>query len=460
MAYGNSARAGIAFVSLMLAFAAACSSSRDTSGPATSLPSQSGAAITTAAPSDSATATSDAAAAEPPEPPSEAAQLLIDRWHAAVSASAGVWPRYDLAAMPVVLVSVDSGGSVSAVVAFNHPNPDPLGDPVRRHDVGGHEAAVIVEPADPDALAAMAPFDFYADFGGTATFVLVGQQGDPSTEPDSPAFSALLAHETFHRFQFDNWSEDATIHSFDGYDFSRASLELVLLEDRILIRAHEATSAAETKRLARQFTAVRAARRQASPSVGFDEQQERIEGSARFLEHLIGDALDGTYTAANHAGELMYYDDLDADAAAQLGGITSFIGFGRFYSSGATLLAVAHRLGVPIDDIASWLSDRTTPAQMLERLVEPVGEIGDAVDAAWAEHDPTGRLRTVAMVLAERALQEDSSDLGTEAPMGSFEVSDEQIDCLSDHGIDMTAGNITIPNDVAQACFGESDGSQ
>ena len=390
------------------------------------------------------------------QPPSQAAQLLIDRWHAAVAASTDVWPRYDLAAIPVVLVSVDSDDAVSAVVAFNHPNPDPLGSPIQRHDVDGHEAAVIVKPADPDALAAMAPFDFYADVGGTATFVLVGQQGDPSTEPDSPAFSAQLAHETFHRFQFDNWSEDATFHSFDGYDLSRESLELALLENRILISAHAAASAADAERLARQFTAVRAARHEASPSIGLDEQQERSEGSARYLEHLIGDILGSTYTAANHAGELMFYDDLDAEAAAQLGGITSFFGFGRFYSSGATLLAVTHRLGAPIDDIASQLAGGATPAQLLERRVQPIGETSDVVEAAWAEHDLDGRLRATAAVLAERAMHEDSTDPGAETPMGSFEVNDEQIDCLIEHGIDVTSENFSIPDDVAQACFSNS----
>ncbi len=457
VAYGNAARAGAVLASLTLALVAACSSPEENTGPVTSPPSQSDAA-TAAAPTDSAVAANDTAASEAPESPSASAQLLIDRWHAAVSASTGAWPGYELAAIPAVLVSVDREGAISAVVAFNHPNPDPLGSPILRQDVGGHEAAVVVEPTDPDALFAMAPFDFYADIGGTSTFVLIGQQGDPATEPDSPAFSALLAHETFHRFQFDNWSEDATVHSLEGYDLSQASLELVLLEGRILISAHEAASAAEAERLARQFTAVRAARHEASPSVGLDEQQERIEGSARYLEHLIGDTLGSTYASANHAGELMFYDDLDADAAAQLDGITSFFGFGRFYSSGATLLALAQRLGTPIDDIATRLSDRTTPAQMLEQLVEPVGEIGDALDAAWAEHDPARRLRETAAVLAERALQEDSSDFATETPMGSFEVSDEQIDCLADHGIDITADNFTIPDDIAQVCFNDDRG--
>ncbi|WP_419864981.1 hypothetical protein [Candidatus Poriferisodalis sp.] len=457
MAYGNAARAGAALASLTLALVAACSSPEESSGPVTSPPSQSDAAAA-AAPTDSAVAVNDTAAAEAPESPSASAQLLIDRWHAAVSASTGVWPGYELAAIPAVLVSIDRAGAVSAVVAFNHPNPVPLGSPILRLDVGGHEVAVIAEPTDPDALFAMAPFDFYADIGGTATFVLIGQQGDLGTEPDSPAFSALLAHETFHRFQFDNWSEDAAVHSLEGYDLSPAGIELVLLEDRILISAYEAASAAEAERLARQFTAVRAARHAASPSVGLDEQQERIEGSARYLEHLIGDALDGTYTSTNHAGELMFYDDMDADAAAQLDGITSFFGFGRFYSSGATLLSLAHRLGAPIDDIASRLSDSTTPAQMLEQLVEPVGEIGDEVDAAWAEHDSEGRLRAVAAILAERALQEDSSGFGTETPMGSFDVSDEQIDCLTEHGIDITADNFTIPDDIAQACFNDDRG--
>ena len=463
-------RLGLALVALALT--AACGSADDSAAAATSA-----AAVTVAASSTSivqqasstepaaaspalTTATVEEAESQPLASPSKAAQSLIQSWRAATSASKGTWPGYDLAAIPTVLVSIDPEGAVTAVVAFNHPNPDPLGGPIHSLSIGGHEAAIIARPADPDALAAKAPFDFYADIGGIDTFVLIGQQGDPATEPGAPAFAALLAHETFHRFQFDNWSEAADVHNLDGYDFSQASLGFALLENRILITAYETVSEAETERLARQFAAVRALRHADGYSAGLDEQQERAEGSARYLEHLIGDSLGNSYASGNHPGEIMFYDGLDAEAAAQTAGIKSFFGFGRFYSSGATLLALLDRLGVSIGDIATGLRDGITPAQMLEQHVSPSGDTRSIVETAWAEHDPDGRLREIAAVLADRAQLEDDAELGAETPIGSFEVSDDQIACLMEHGLDVAADNFTIPGDVAQACFSDADDSR
>lgn len=405
-----------------------------------------------------ASSTSIATVADSIESVSGDARSLIDSWRSAVSESVGIWPGYDLAAIPVVLVSVDGEGNVAAVVAFNHPDSQELGSRVRGLDVDGHRVEVIDEVADPDRLASMAPFDFFADIGGTDTFVLVGRAGEPGMEPGTPEFVALLAHEAFHRYQFDEWVPGDLLQDVDGYDFSAENLELVLLENRILIAAYEAGTLAETERLARQFAAVRSARHDRDGRVALDENQERTEGSARYIEHRIGDAIGNIYNSTNHTSELVHHDASLEDPAALGGGIKLFFGFGRFYSSGATLLALLDRLELSGIDVAERLREGDSPAQILAQQVGSPGDVDDVVAAARAEHDPDNQFGPAAAILAELAAGEETAgfgggDLPGETISGSFEVSEDQIACLEDHGLDLSADNITIPDDIASACL-------
>lgn len=389
------------------------------------------------------------------------ARSLLDSWRSVVSNSDRVWPGYDLAAIPTVLVSLEVGGEVAAVVAFNHPNPEALGSEIRHIDVDGRRMAVVGQVADPNRLASMAPFDFFADIGGTDTFVLVGQMGEPGREPGTPEFIAMVVHEAFHRHQFDEWVPDAAFQDVAGYDFSHENLELALLENRILIAAYHADTPAETERLVRQFVAVRAARHQRDARVVLDEQQERMEGSARWIEHRIGDAIGNLYTSANHTSEVGLLDRNLDDPMSALGSVKSFFGFGRFYSSGATQLELLHRLDLPVIDVSERLRDGDSPAQLLAERVEPPNDVEALVIAARMEHDPDGRLGRAAATLAELAAAEDAPEFGggdepPDTSTESFELSDDQIACLQDHGLDLSGDAITIPDEVLSACLGET----
>lgn len=164
----------------------------------------------------------------PPEPTSVDAagpgalsadeRSLVDAWRSAASASAGVWPGFDMASIPTVLATIDGEGAVEAAVAFNHPNPAALGTRIRSLDVDGHQIAVVGEVADPDRLASLVPFDFFADVGGVSTYAVVSGEGELDLEPGTPSFVALVVHEGFHRYQFDAWAQSATDQYFDGYD--------------------------------------------------------------------------------------------------------------------------------------------------------------------------------------------------------------------------------------------------
>ena len=385
---------------------------------------------------------------------------LVDSWLSAVSESRYAWPGYDLSAIPTVMVSVDVEGRIEAVVAFNHPDPTALGSAIHSAELDGHRVAVVGEPADPERLLSLAPFDFFADIGGVQTYVLVAERGEPGREPDTPGFVAMVAHEGFHRYQFDHWAPGAGVQDVEGYDFGAENLELVLLENRILVAAYQAGTVPETERLARQFAAVRAIRHARDPRVLLDEEQERMEGSARWIEHHMGDAIGNMYTSTNHTSELGYLDESIGDPAAVLGSVKSFFGFGRFYSSGATVLALLDRLDVSGADIAERLGDGDTPAQLLEERISPLGGVDELVAAARAEHDPDDRLGAAAAVLAGVAAGEWETEFGAaEVPAETlgpgFEVGDDQIACLEDHGLDLSADSVTIPEDIAAACFGD-----
>ena len=326
-------------------------------------------------------------------------------------------------------------------------------------DVDGHKIVAIGELADPGWLAARSPFDFFADVGGTETFVLIAQEGELGREAGTPEFVAMLVHEAFHRYQWDEWTPGTARQYVDRYDFSAANLELVLLENRILIAAYRADDSGDLGRLARQFAAVRATRRQRDFRVAHDEEQERVEGSARFIEHRIGGSIGNVYsTSTNHTWELEHYDQNLAAPELQHSGVKTFFGFFRFYSSGATLLVLLERLGA--SDVAQQLQDGRTPARLLERQLAPLGDLDDLVTAARAEHDPEGRLAAAAATLAELAVDEPATGLGHDD--GEFVLTDAQLACLEAFGIEFSdtpvfGNRIGIPPNPAHSCLVEAD---
>ena len=106
------------------------------------------------------------------------------------------------------------------------------------------------------------------------------------------------------------------------------------------------------------------------------------------------------------------------------GGIKFFFGFLRFYSSGATLLALLDRLDPPGIDVAERLRGGDTPAQLLGRFVAPLGHVGDLVSAARAEHDPDNRLGAAAMTLAGLAAAEEASGFPGGALPGDTDIEE------------------------------------
>ena len=382
------------------------------------------------------------------ELPAEA-RLLIHDWRAAVSASAGVWPGYDLASIPAVLAVIDSKGVVGAVVAFNHPNPHGLGGAILSLEIDGHHIHVVGEVADPDRLVSWAPLDLFADVGGTDTFVMISREGEPGFELNNPFFVALIVHEAFHRHQIEEWAGSATVQYLDSYDYSAENLKLALLENRILMAAYRAEVPADLERLARQFAAVRAVRRQRDHRIAHDEEQERLEGSAQWIEHRIGESIGYLYTSNNHTQFLHSYDQRLSHPEALFGGIKDFFSLKRFYSTGATLLWLLDRLGV--SDVTRQLKDGKTPAVLLEEHLAPLGDLDELVAGALADHDPEDRLGEFSATLAALTLDEPSIGDGSQT---LSPITDAELACLANHGVEVADGMI-IPERVVAECLGE-----
>ena len=278
---------------------------------------------------------------------------------------------------------------------------------------------------------------------------MISRQGEPGLEINSPFWVALIVHEAFHRHQIEEWAPSATTQYLDGYDYSPANLELALLENRILVAAYQAEDPDDLDALARQFAAVRAVRHQRDHRIAHDEEQERSEGSARWIEHRIGEEIGFVYTSNNHTQDLNRYDQRLSDPEALAGGIKDFFSLNRFYSTGATLLWLLERLGV--SDATRQLKDGKTPAVLLAEHLAPLGELDELVAGALADHDPENRLGAIAATLAELALGEPSIGDGSRTVSP---ITDAELACLASHGIEMADG-AAIPPNVARECFGE-----
>ncbi len=334
------------------------------------------------------------------------AEALIFSWESAVEATDGVWAGFDLASIPTVLGSINRGGGLEAAVAFNHPAVDALGtgEPVERK---GASVVAFEHVERPQWVTSRAPYEFTADLGGISTLVVVGYHADAGVEPGDPGFIALLAHEAFHRHQIDTWAPSSTVQDVDGYDYSARNLELVLLESRVLVEASLAERfglEAELHRYARQFVAVRNLRQQLDARVAHDHAQERIEGSARFIEHRIGDHIGSDFNMGSFPVALE--SDLDATTHFDSleGCVKELFGFARFYGSGAAVLGILDDLGV--ERVAERLATGASPAALLAEALAPLSSTTELVTQARKEHDPNGELPARAAALAETAANE------------------------------------------------------
>lgn len=378
--------------------------------------------------------------------------------------TAGVWPGFDPMEHPTV-VALRDGSAVTGAVAINHPDPKALGTaaPIDTGDAP-FTAHFVSELVDAGALERVAAFEFNSMQGGVDSFVMVADPTDSFLDPEAPEFATTYIHEMFHRYQFASFNE-SRFQDFENYPYTAANLELAALEGRALTEALRAETDQARDEAAERFVAIRMARRAAAPEVArLDDGQEISEGSARYIEHRVASE---DFGAAYHQGNVDS-GEIPTDVSTQFG-VKETFGFGRFYATGAAVLDLLERMGVP--DYAARVEADEPPATILaDALGVTDADVDDLVAAARTNYDPLNELAEQAAAGATAAAEEppifsdepddtaggDGSD-GAEGAAGDgeyVEITDEQLACLEDRGVDLADENAPITDADFAACVG------
>ncbi|MCY3506914.1 MAG: hypothetical protein OXH41_12190 [Chloroflexi bacterium] len=351
----------------------------------------------------------------------------------------------------------------TSALAINFPSPETIGEPTPL-SVEGTPFTSLHYFTDLNAdikerIATIPRFDLDTGLGGVATFVMIAGGGEEYFEPSSLVWTATFMHELFHRHQIVQFRGFATSQDFENYPFTAENIALAILEDRALREAVTTGDADIRKTAARQFAALRMARLDTDNRVAHDNDQERIEGSARYIEHrMAGDDTRFFHHAGNYEWGL--FGDPQQRQEMQVP-VKQYFGFIRFYASGAAVLRTLDLLGVA--GVAKSVQGGKSPAEVLiEHLGVTDSDVPQLVADARAAYDQDDTLMAAAEQAATTAASEESV-FGEGAGGGAPEpivLTKEQVQCLQDHGVG--SGQV-IPSEVHQKCiesgeFGESAG--
>ena len=250
--------------------------------------------------------------------------------------------------------------------------------------------------------------EFNGDLSEEDSFAVIAGGVDASLNPAHVDWSAAFIHEMFHRYQVARFRGPLGDQDVKNYAYTADNLELATLEERALAAAVTADDATARETAARRFAAIRLVRWQADPRVALDNDQERFEGIARYLEHRLA---GGDTRIAYHGGN--YDIDLlgDPDAVWEFGEtVKGYYGFGRFYGTGAAILRVLDLLGAV--GVAEAVTEGQSPADLLiEHLGVTSAEAPQLVADARAAYDPDNELPAA----AERA----AAIAATEGPVST-----------------------------------------
>ncbi len=326
---------------------------------------------------------------------------LLRNYDKSMEDSLGSWPGFDPAQIPKIVLARDRNRETSHLLVLDHPNAEAFGKVTPLTDTVGEtgRAFLVKNPEPSPALEAVENFDFALPLGGAPTFVIVSHCDAPEIEQDcatNPDFTAYLLHEVFHRWQDHHFLPRHDVDQ-SAYDYSRDAIAAVLLEMAVLHAAVSTQDARERMDLARQFVAVRRDRAARFRHVALDNQQERYEGTARYIEHRIGRTLGTQFDESTFAESLQ--DSID------IGFVNDEVGFGRFYATGAAILQLAMLLGV--EDAREQITKGAAPTEVLAKVALVDGQAHAMLIAnARKRFDPQGVLSAKAARFAQSALDE------------------------------------------------------
>lgn len=352
----------------------------------------------------------------------------------AYSGTQGVWTGFDPNQHPAIIAYRSDSGEVESLLAVNYPSPGSLGDATALN-VGDApfrslSRVVNVEPDFAALFEAIPYFELNADLAGVDSYIIVadGEAFDPTT----PNWTATFIHEMFHRHQLLSTFDDHWGHQdFEGYPFDAVNLALATLEDRALKAALAASDGAARDTAARRFAAIRIERLRADYLVSHDNHQERIEGTARYLEHRFA---GGDDRFSHHAGNYGSDFQTDIDAIMRTGQIKSHYSLYRFYGSGAAIVRMLELMGVEEFDQA--IHDGKAPAELLiEHLGFSRADLDRLIADARRSYDPADELLPAAKRAAAAAANEGPVFDDNRSSGEVIILTHEESQCLAENGM-------------------------
>ena len=394
----------------------------------------------------------------PPAGAGEWTEAVIDNLATGYTGATGVWDGFDPGAHPALAVYRTPDQEFASALAINFPSPGNIGEATPL-SVEGTPFTSLHYFTDLNAdikerVATITHFDLYFRLADVDTFVMIAGGGKAFFEPTNPIWTAAFMHELFHRHQILHFEFLATGQDVENYAYTAENIAMAMLEDHAL-REAVTTDDADTREIAaRRFAALRMARLAADSRVVLDNSQERIEGTARYLEHgMAGSDTRFTFHGGNYEWGLF----VDPQQVPEIQvSVKEYFGFGRFYATGAAVLRTLDLLGAP--GVEAAVQGGKFPAEVLiEHLGITQADVPQLVADARAAYDPDNTVTGAAERAAAAAATEVAVLPGGGGRGGTTVLTAEELQCLDDHGV--KGSGVVIPAEVMEECIGSTEGA-
>ena len=319
----------------------------------------------------------------------------------------GVWAGFDPGEHPSVAVYRSGAGAVRSALAINFPSPGKLGDAAELSVAGrpfkSLHLITNLEAGIERKFREIENFEFSIDLGGVDSFVMIAGEEDDFFDPSEPDWASTFIHEMFHRYQIMRFADDGGGQDIENYAFDAGNIAMAALEERALKEGLATDDAATREAALRRFAAIRMARLGADRRVVLDNEQERSEGTARYIEHrMAGRDTRFDYHEGNHGAELLEHPDALLGSGQS---IKAYYAFLRFYATGSAILRALDLLGATGVDRA--VEGGKFPAEVLiEHLGVERADVSRLVSEARAAYDPGNELPAAAARAAAAAARE------------------------------------------------------
>lgn len=188
-------------------------------------------------------------------------------------------------------------------------------------------------------------FDFVID--GTKYY---GQEYTEKSVNDKLNGAILLGtHEVFHTFQFKNWTlKQSAIQDEKNYPINKDLLALQIMTLKIAAKMPKITDKAEVKKYLKMYVAIRAKELKTDPSsqklvLNMANEQENGEGTARYVETMVGYKIISDFKATFGGGE-------NTSELTKKEDVRQFFAFGIWYSTGGAVTYMLKNQGLKIEE--------------------------------------------------------------------------------------------------------------